>query len=81
MKWVRESQITLTDLAIIFVTIMSLWFVGTKNNLTFIYAFIGNVLWFSVALKRRLLIVLIVTIIYTIFNIRAFYLWVIVGVN
>ena len=81
-KLMRIEAFKLTKLEsfLILITIAGIWLAGSKNNWTWLFAFLGNFIWLYIGLSKKMAIIIITTILILICNLRGFYLWVILGV-
>ena len=76
---IESFKLTRLETFLIAITIAGIWLAGTKNNWTWLFAFLGNFIWFYIGFTRKIAIVIITTILIFICNLRGFYLWVILG--
>ena len=77
---IKSLRLTKLELFLVIITIIGTWFVGSKNNLVWIFAFLGNLIWLYIGVTRRMAVIIITTILLLICNLRGFYLWVILGI-
>ena len=77
---IKAFKLTKLEIALIFITVASIWLAGSKNNWTWLFAFLGNFVWLYIGCKRKIAVVIITTILILICNLRGFYLWIILGV-
>jgi len=77
---IETFKLTKLETILIVITIASIWFAGSKNNWTWLFAFLGNLIWLYIGFTRKIAVVIITTILLLLCNLRGFYLWVILGV-
>ena len=76
----NSYTITKTEVFIIVISIISIWLVGSKNNWTWLFSLAGNLLWLMVGIKRKMLVIIITSILYLGCTLRGIYLWCILGI-
>jgi len=77
---IEAFKLTKLESFLILITIAGIWLAGSKNNWTWLFAFLGNFIWLYIGLSKKMAIIIITTILILICNLRGFYLWVILGV-
>ena len=80
LVYIKNLRLTNLELFLIIITIISTWFVGSKNNSVWIFAFLGNFIWLYIGITKRMAVIIITTILLLICNLRGFYLWVVLGI-
>lgn len=76
----NNQLITKTEIFIIAVSMVSVWLVGTKSNWTWLFSLAGNLLWLTVGIRRKMLVIIITSVLYLGCTLRGAYLWIVVGV-
>jgi len=66
---------SILEILIIAVTTVSVFLTGNKNNWTWFFAILANIMWLVIGLQRSILVVIICSCIYLILSFRGAYLW------
>jgi len=66
---------TILEILIIAVTMVSVFLTGNKNNWTWFFAILANVMWLVIGLQRSILVVIVCSCMYLILSFRGAYLW------
>jgi lipid-A-disaccharide synthase-like uncharacterized protein len=64
------------ELFVVVVTVISIYLTGSKNNLTWLFAILSNVIWLIIGLQRSITVIIICSCIYLVLSLRGAYLWV-----
>lgn len=76
----NNYTITKTEVFIIVISIICVWLAGSKNNWTWLFSLTGNLLWLMIGIRRKMLVIIITSILYLGCTLRGAYLWIVVGV-
>ncbi|NQT23169.1 MAG: hypothetical protein HQ579_07015 [Candidatus Omnitrophica bacterium] len=76
---IKNFKLTKLELSLIVITMISTWLIGSKNNLVWVFAFLGNFIWLYIGFSKEMAVIIITTTLLLICNLRGFYLWVILG--
>ena len=76
----NNFRLTKLEIALIIITTISIWLTGSKNSWTWPFAFMSNFIWLYIGFTKRMLVIIITSIIFLMCNLRGLYLWVIVGI-
>jgi len=69
-------KMNVLEIFVIVVTTIGIFLTGSKNNLTWLFAIIANVLWLIIGLQRSITVIIICSCIYLALSFRGAYLWV-----
>jgi hypothetical protein len=67
---------SILEILIIVVTMISVFLTGNKNNWTWFFAIIANSMWLALGLQRSIPVIVICSCMYLILSFRGAYLWV-----
>lgn len=64
------------EILVIVITMISVFLTGNKNNWTWLFAILANLIWLIIGLQRNIAVIIISSSIYLILSFRGAYLWI-----
>ena len=64
------------EILVIAVSMISVFLTGSKNNWTWLFAIIANVIWLIIGIQRGMTVIIICSCIYLVLSFRGAYMWV-----